>query len=437
MPRSLGSLSVTLVAQVGRFIWGMDYASRRISKFGENFANAAKYMIRYWNLFTRGFWVNAKGVTYQIDSMSERIKRFRMSFHLLRESTKWAMASMVALGAVWTRRWLSYFTALGKESARFQELISRTATLMTAELAEGFSSTASAMRYLGREVMDLKAKFGIAAEDVAMSLYDAVSSLYAARDAVKILDAAGKLAVSGLSTMREATNAIITVLKAWKRPVEDAAEVADVLMGVIRRGRLTMDQLSEGLRKTAGLAAGLGMSFEEVASSVALLTRAGIPAAQTFTAIRNAAIALIRQQKEGYEVLAKYGILLRDTTDKEGEFFRIILALAEHALPSETAAVFRRIRALLGTTTLVGRANELMEDALKIFERSTTVQEAFNARIVQTQLQLKKLSQAYDNLRITAGQNISLAMGPLAGALAKESPEWAFSLPKKLCCFFG
>ena len=136
-------------------------------------------------------------------------------------------------------------------------------------------------------MLELSNKTGLAASALGESLYNALSAGVPATedmsDALTYLEGSAKLAKAGFTDIDTASSATIKTLNAYGLGLEDADRIQKVLMQTQNKGITTVGELGSVLAQVTPTAAAMGVNFEQVGASLALMTAKGTSTAQATT----------------------------------------------------------------------------------------------------------------------------------------------------------
>lgn len=123
-------------------------------------------------------------------------------------------------------------------------------------------------------ILELMSQFPASADDMAKSAYDIASSMDV-NDAgtLKLLKLFNQLAVATGSDLPTATSAGITVLNDFGGTVANAGAQLNLMMSIIRFGRMRLNDLNDMLTKVAPAALAAGQNLKDVAGAMVLITR--------------------------------------------------------------------------------------------------------------------------------------------------------------------
>lgn len=199
-------------------------------------------------------------------------------------------------------KWDSVLTGVGQAIGSNITDMAINAAKAVWELGTGFENglakvstlvdTASVdMEALGDSLLNLSSKYGIEAEGLAESAYNAISSNNAlAQDTaglMSVLESSTKLAKAGFTDVDTATSATLKTLNAYGLGVEEADRIQKILIQTQNVGITTVGELGSVLANVTPTAAAMGVSFENVGAALGTMTAQGTPAAQATTQLNS------------------------------------------------------------------------------------------------------------------------------------------------------
>jgi len=138
------------------------------------------------------------------------------------------------------------------------------------------------------------------ANELAKAYYQIVSAGYDGAEGLRLLETSAKGAVGGVSDVATVADGITTVMNAWKLSAAQAGEVSDTFFNTVKLGKTTISELASNIAQVAPLAAAYGVSFEQIASATATLTKQGTSTSMAMTQLRQALIAVNEQLGQGW-----------------------------------------------------------------------------------------------------------------------------------------
>ena len=153
---------------------------------------------------------------------------------------------------------------------------------------------------MSQSILEMSSRLPQAANELSRAFYQIVSAGFDGQQGLTLLDVAARSAVAGVTDAATAADGLTTVLNAFGKSADQVEQVADVMFTTVKLGKTTFGELASSISNVAPLAAASGLAFEDVASSIASLTKQGVPTAQAVTQIRSALIAMNEKLGQGW-----------------------------------------------------------------------------------------------------------------------------------------
>lgn len=230
--------------------------------------------------------------------------------------------------------------------------------------------------------------------------------------------AADDLAKITGSTLTSSINSLSSVLKAFNRPISDAADIADTFFVAIDKGRISLDQMENRLGTILPQSNALGISFEEAAAAAASLTLSGLNTQTALTQIRNIQAKLIKPTEELEKAFKNLGVTSgEELVERFGGLSGALRALQRNFNGNEKAVAkaFNTIRGQLGVLNLLANEGTNFSNVLEAIRdrsgRAATAAQEINK--TKTNL-INKEFQTLDATLRTVGDEINtLKLGAL------------------------
>jgi TP901 family phage tail tape measure protein len=175
------------------------------------------------------------------------------------------------------------------------------------------SKSGMSIEHMKTQVLALAQATGQDPGGLANALYQVLSAgKAAASQAFPILTAAAKGAAIGMGSVTDVAKVLVTTMNAYGPANLSAATAADVLTQATKDSAAQADVLTSSLGPVIGIAAQVGVSFQEVAASIAVATNQGIDAARAATGLRFLLSRLSAETPTATDALKKYGISLQE-----------------------------------------------------------------------------------------------------------------------------
>ena len=272
---------------------------------------------------------------------------------------------------------------------------------------EGLTGTsASAIQGLTADVIGLSTELPKSSKELAEGLYFVASSGFAGQQAMDILTVSAKASAAGLGETKTVADAVTSTLNAYKMGAGDAANVTDVLIQAVKEGKGEPAALAGALGRVLPIAAAAGVSFEQVAASLATMTRTGMSAEEAATALRGTIGALEAPGKQAQDALAAMGT----SADEVRAAIRdkgLLVALQD--LMQRTGGnveqldlIIPNIRALTGVLSTAGSQGQAYAEILgKMENASGSLEKAYSAASGTMEFQTKRFENTIGSIKDT------------------------------------
>jgi len=221
----------------------------------------------------------AQGTKQEIDHVGESAEKsskdigaFTEELKNSEEEAKVAAAAAVVAGAL---------IAIGAEavqaSMKFDSAFAKTQTIM--------DQNAMSAKQMREEILDLSKSSGMSASNVSEAVYQAISGSVLTEDATAFVDQANKLAVSGFTSLSNATDVLTTALNAYGLEADTVGGISNVLIQTQNLGKTSVDELASSMGKAISTGSAYGVNLENLSAAYVELTRGGIDTAEATTYI--------------------------------------------------------------------------------------------------------------------------------------------------------
>ncbi|MEV7936600.1 phage tail tape measure protein [Kitasatospora sp. NPDC088264] len=148
------------------------------------------------------------------------------------------------------------------------------------------------------EIVKLSTRLPQTASQLAEGLYQVISTGYDGAQAMSILEVAATGASAGMTTTEVSARALLGVMKAYGLPVSAASDVMDVMFKTVDLGVISFEELAQQLGDVVPMAAAAGVRFDDLSAALAAITLAGIPAAESATALNMLMTRMMKPTQE-------------------------------------------------------------------------------------------------------------------------------------------
>lgn len=252
------------------------------------------------------------------------------------------------------------------------------------------------MKRFSTEIQRMSMQFGQSTGTLAKGLYQILSATIDASKALGVLHASAKAAIAGLSDTTTAADLITTVLNSYNMEANDATKISDILFATIKRGKTTFAELAQFLGKLTAVSAEVGVKFEEVTATIALLTRNGVQTEVAVTAIRQALASLLKPAKQSADEFERiFGMAMSpEAIEQMGGLPGFLKRLSERS-GKEIAKMFPNVRALMGVLPAASNNAELQQDVKAMQDSAGATEEAYEKMSKTLSFQLDRLKKSF------------------------------------------
>ncbi len=127
------------------------------------------------------------------------------------------------------------------------------------------------------------------------------------------LEGALNLASAGELELADAAEIASTALNAFKADNLSVAQAADLLAGAANASATSVGEMKFGLSMVSAVAAGVGLSFKDTSTALALFAQNGLKGSDAGTSLKTMLANLIPKSNEAYEMFSELGLMSIDT----------------------------------------------------------------------------------------------------------------------------
>jgi TP901 family phage tail tape measure protein len=302
---------------------------------------------------------------------------------------------------------------------------------MATDLSSSFAKIQNLVGITGQTLEDFKAGVlsvskatGQSQAELADALFVITSAGIRGAEAIDVLTMAAKASEIGLGETKEVARGLTGVLQAYAKDGLTAAQATDILTSIVREGNLEAADLAPTLGRVVGIAAQLGISFEELGANIATFTRLGVPTEEAVVGLRGVMTTFLKPTTEAVSVLAEFGYSAEGLRKKLGtQGLQATLAELLTAFKGNDdalASVFGNVRALSNVLGTSGAQGEAYAQILNNIENSAgIVDDGFKNVTNTAEKQFKRALNELTNAGIALGNALLPLATKLAGFVTK------------------
>ena len=341
----------------------------------------------------------------RVQSASQKLEKFGKSAQTVgRQMTMKMTLPMAGAGA-----------AAFKMASDFEASMTQIQSLvrLSAESVKGFE----------QDVLSLSGQTARAPKELADAMFFVTSAGIRGAEATEVLAASAKAAAVGLGDTATIADLATSALNAFGSDVISATEATDVMVAAVREGKLQADELAGSMGRVLPVAAGMGVSFNEVGAAFASMSRTGTNANEAATQLRQIMVSLLKPTKQAEEALQGMGLSSEGlrTQMREKGLLSTLQTLSEEfdGNADAAASVFGNVRALVGVMDLMGANAATTAQIFKSMSDTTgTLEKSFGIAAQTTQFKFNAALAEFKTSMIAIGKEIIPVVLPMIQKIA-------------------
>ncbi len=279
-------------------------------------------------------------------------------------------------------------------------------------------------------VLALSGVTAIAPAELASALFAVTSAGQRGDQAMATLRVSAMAAAAGMGETKSVALALVGALQSYGAAGLTASDATDILVATVRAGNLEADTLASQLARIVPIAAGAGVSLEQLGGAIALITRTGASTAETVTGLRAAIIAINAPTTEALTTFEEMGVTAKDLQTALSEKGLVAALRLVRGAAGDNESVFRK---MIGSIEGVTAANVLINASSKdladtfgaVGNAAGVTEEAFQVAADTAEF---KFRQAIVDLKVTMvelGATIGPVIAKIAGLIGDLASKFA------------
>ena len=270
---------------------------------------------------------------------------------------------------------------------------------------------AEAMDAVKEKALELGADTQFSSAEAAQGMTELLKAGVSVKDVLgDASQAALDLAAAGQLSLPEAAEIMSTAMNAFH--TDDATHAADILVGAANASATGVQELKYSLSAVSAVAAGVGMSFDDTNTALAVFANNGLKGSDAGTSLKTMLMNLSPQTKQATEEMQRLGLLTDEGTskffDQEGHLRSLsdIAALLQDHLSGLTdEEKMNALSTMFGSDAIRGGMIMLREGAKGVKDMNAAMKDITaheTAKVAMDNLRgsLLRLKSAWENLTI-------------------------------------
>lgn len=295
------------------------------------------------------------------------------------------------------------------------------------------NGTSDVFGEMKKQLMDLAESSRFSTNELANSLKSIVDAGYEGQDAMKVLTESVRLATSTGDDLGSTVKALLDNLNMLGVSADSAGEYANKLFVTMNLGRDSVEETSRAITSLIPLTQQLGISYDEVASALGVLSNKGLDSTSAAMSLRNALVSVLTPTDQMKKLANDLGVELsvsalqsKGLADYLGE-----LATTTQGNTEAINTFFGGARNMTAVLALASNNAQDFKDALNTMKEGTTaLDNAFAVTSKSLDTQIQAMKNSIQNLAIAFGEAIQPMIKGLTDFISgfadwvREAPAW-------------
>jgi TP901 family phage tail tape measure protein len=389
-----------------------NYSIKYVFEAIDSMSNNLRDMKRNLKDFENG----VGGADNKVKTFEERMKSASNSLKSFANKTKYISTALTGIGIAGIYNF-----------AKIEKGLTNVNTLLKDE--KQVKQYENRLKGLNKEAI----KMGISTDDAGQGLFDVVSGLGISENSLKTFQDAQVLAIGGNASLASSVLGMTKILNVYGKETTNTKEVANALFTAQRVGTTTVQDLAQNVGKVSGTAKMAGMSFQEMLSTLSVLTNTLSNTEEASTSMVAIIKAVTNPADQAGLILEKLGIKTGITAIKQQGMADVLKKVRNAMVKHEDAIAMAipEIRALKGLTTLTDESLKLMDDTVvqmgEDLKVGTGLMQAYNMQTKTLDFAIKQLKGSFVLMTAEIGEKLAPFVIKLTGYI-KMLSDWFVKL---------
>lgn len=284
-------------------------------------------------------------------------------------------------------------------------------------------ATADELEQLTNQAIDLGASTTFSASEVASGMENLASAGFTTQEIMDAMPGLLNLAASSGADLARSSEIAASAIRGFGLEANSSAHIADVFAEASARTNAQVEDMGEAMKYIAPVANTMGLSIEEVAAAIGIMSDAGIKGEQAGTTLRGALVRLTKPTSKMQAVMDDLGISFYDNEGKMKSLAEMVSMLQEATAgltEEEEQYALTTIfgtESLSGMTALISRGSDDLRDMTKEFENADgAAKDMADTMLDNTKGSIEELKGSLES----AGIAIQKSLSPFIRDLAKK-----------------
>jgi len=285
------------------------------------------------------------------------------------------------------------------------------------------SATDSEFQALKKSAMDLGASTSKSASEVAIGFERMAAKGMSVNDIIGAMPGVIAAAEASGSDMAQTADVMSSALNIFSLKASEASRVSDILAKTANISSADLTDMQYALKYAGPPAAALGVSLEELAGSIGIMTDSGMAGEQASTTLRSALLSLLNPSEKNSKLMGKMGIAVADAKGNFVGLSPLIKNLSDSMKGQTETQKAATLAALVGTESVSGMLSLMAAGPAKIDKMTEAIKNSAGSSAEAAKIMKDNLKGSIDQLQgslETIGITLSEDALPLLSDFAKE-----------------
>jgi TP901 family phage tail tape measure protein len=276
--------------------------------------------------------------------------------------------------------------------------------------------------------LELSAAYGESSSEILRSTANFKQAGFDVQAAMQLTRDSLDLVIAGDIEAAEASELLVSALKGFKAPADDASKIVDILNEVSNNYATSVRELGLGMAELSPIANQMGFSFEETAGVLTPVIEVFRSGNESAVALKTGLLRLISDTAPVQEALAAIGVAQKDSNGVLRSGRDILFDVAEAFttldedmklfITSELVGIRQSAR-MVEVFDQLGKSTEVTEVALNA---AGSAAEEVAIRLASAEVVVNRFKTGFENLGIIVGDQFrGAAVGAIEGGIAIEA----------------
>ena len=213
-----------------------------------------------------------------------------------------------------------------------------------------------------------------------------------------------QLATATGSNLKQVSDLVTSVVESFDIPYEETTKVVDILGSAVNRSKLDIEKLSTAFNYIGPVAHDAGVSLEETAAAMSIMSNSGIKASTMATSLRQIFDKILNPSKELKEALDMAGMSLDDINPQMHSLAEVIGKLAIVVPDTASALALFDQRGASAFLALASAGKSGIEQMTKNMQQAGAVAEMYAEQMDGLEAKLKSTRNSLEVFGILGGE---------------------------------